>query len=202
MLHSNPALDRFLNGLEGVVAHERDQWKVVAEVEQLTKQLIANPDKGWLKDKYRRPPEGKTGVASGYGQYCLYRRGTALSVIAFCWGAGKGTPIHDHLSWGVLGFVDGLEKETRFKRLDDGSDPNRARLEEVGAYLTKAGETSHITTPQRDVHRVENPGDIPSVSIHIYGCDMGTQRRRRYDAATGAIEWYTTPHDSDEVVVS
>jgi hypothetical protein len=56
-------------------------------------------------------------------------------------------------------------------------------------------------TPQRDVHKVENPGEIPSVSIHIYGCDMGTQRRRRYDAVTGAIEWYTTPHDSDEVVV-
>ena len=49
---------------------------------------------------------------------------------------------------------------------------------------------------------MENPGDIPSVSIHIYGCDMGTQRRRRYDAATGAIEWYSTAHDSDEVVVS
>jgi len=31
---------------------------------------------------------------------------------------------------------------------------------------------------------------------------MGTQRRRRYDAETGAIEWYTTPHDSDEIVVS
>ena len=52
------------------------------------------------------------------------------------------------------------------------------------------------------MHRVENPGDTPSVSIHIYGCDMGTQRRRRYDAETGAIEWYTTPHDSDEIVVS
>jgi predicted metal-dependent enzyme (double-stranded beta helix superfamily) len=202
MLHSNPALDRFINGLEGVVGHESDQWKVVTEVELLTKQLIASPDKGWLKDKYRRPPEGKTGVAAGYGQYCLYRRGTALSVIAFCWGAGKGTPIHDHLSWGVLGFVDGLEKETRFKRLDDGSDQKRADLQEVGVYFTRAGETSHITTPQRDVHRVENPGDIPSVSIHIYGCDMGTQHRRRYDAATGAIEWYSTPHDSDEVVVS
>jgi predicted metal-dependent enzyme (double-stranded beta helix superfamily) len=202
MRHPNPALDRFIDGLEGLVARERDQWKVVAEVETLMKALIASPDRGWLKDRYRRPPEGKTGVAAGYGQYCLYRRGTELSVIAFCWGPGKGTPIHDHLSWGVLGFIDGLEQETRFKRLDDGSNPHRAELKEIGVYYTRAGETSHLVTPQRDVHRVHNPGDIPSVSVHVYGCDMGTQRRRRYDDATGAIEWYSTPHDSDEIVVA
>ena len=202
MRHSNPTLDRFINGLENVVQNERDQWKIVKAVEPLLQQLITSPDRGWLKDKYRRPPEGKTGVASGYGQYCLYRRGTALSVIAFCWGPGKGTPIHDHLSWGALGFIDGLEQETRYKRLDDGKDPKRAQLKEVGVYFTKTGETSHLVSPERDVHRVHNPGDIPSVSVHVYGCDMGTQRRRRYDLETGEITWYSTPHDSDEVVVS
>ena len=201
MRHPNPTLARFIDGLEGVVERERDQWKIVAAVEPLLQQLIASADKSWIKDKYRRPPEGKTGVAAGYGQYCLYRRGTGLSVIAFCWGPGKGTPIHDHLAWGALGFIDGLEKETRYKRLDDGTDEKRAELKEIGVYFTKTGETSHLVSPQRDVHKVENPGEIPSVSIHVYGCDMGTQRRRRYDASTGAIEWYTTPHDSDEVVV-
>ncbi|HTL27195.1 MAG TPA: cysteine dioxygenase family protein [Burkholderiales bacterium] len=202
MRHPNPALDRFIDGLEGIVGRERDQWKIVEPVQALMQQLITSPDRGWLKDKYRRPPEGKAGVASGYGQYCLYRRGTALSVIAFCWGAGKGTPIHDHLSWGVLGFVDGLEQETRYKRIDDGQDPKRAQLKEAGVYYTRTGETSHVVSPQRDVHRVHNPGDSPSVSVHVYGCDMGRQRRRRYDLETGAIEWYSTPHDSDEVVVS
>ena len=202
MRHPNSTLDSFIDSLENVVERERDPWKIVAAVEPLMRQLVANPDRGWLKDKYRRPPEGKTGVAAGYGQYCLYRRGSALSVIAFCWGAGKGTPIHDHLSWGVLGFIDGLEQETRYKRIDDGSDPGRARLQEVGVYYTRKGETSHIVSPERDVHRVHNPGDAPSVSVHVYGCDMGTQRRRRYEAQTGAIEWYTTPHDSDEVVVA
>lgn len=202
MLHPNPAMDRFINGLENVVQSERDQWKIVAAVEPLLKQLVTSSDRGWLKDKYRRPPEGKTGVASGYGQYCLYRRGTALSVIAFCWGPGKGTPIHDHLSWGALGFIDGLEQETRYKRLDDGKDPKRAQLKEIGVYLTRTGETSHLVSPERDVHRVHNPGDTPSVSVHVYGCDMGTQRRRRYDLETGEITWYSTPHDSDEIVVT
>lgn len=195
-------LDEFIRDLEAVVAAEPDQWKIVAQVEPLVQRLVTSDDLGWLKPEYRKPPEGKTGVAAGYGQYCLYRRGTELSVIAFCWGAGKGTPIHDHLSWGVLGFIDGAEMETRYKRVDDGSSESHAKLEQVGVHYTEKGRTSHVVTPSRDVHKVENPGDTPSISIHVYGCDMGRQRRRRYDAQTGQIEWYVTPHDSDEVVMA
>jgi predicted metal-dependent enzyme (double-stranded beta helix superfamily) len=196
------SMQEFIRDLEAVVGAERDQWKIVAGVEPLVQRLVTSEDLGWLKPEYRQPPPNKTGVASGYGQYCLYRRGNELSVIAFCWGPGKGTPIHDHLSWGVLGFVDGSEKETRYKRVDDGTNADSAKLQEIGVHYTEKGRTSHIVTPQRDVHKVENPGDTPSVSIHVYGCDMGRQRRRRYDAATGKIEWYVTPHDSDEIVVA
>jgi len=195
------ALNAFIRDLEATVAAERDQWKIVASVEPLVQRLVTSDDLSWLKPEYREPPKGKSGVASGYGQYCLYRRGTELSVIAFCWGPGKGTPIHDHLSWGVLGFTDGSEKETRYKRVDDGTNAGQARLQEIGVHYTEKGRTSHIVTPSRDVHKVENPGDTPSVSIHVYGCDMGRQRRRRYDPASGKIEWYVTPHDSDEVVL-
>lgn len=194
-------LKDFIQDLERIGAAERDQWKIVAQVEPLVQRLVTSEDFSWLKEEYRRPPVGKTGVAAGYGQYCLYRRGRELSVIAFCWGPGKGTPVHDHLSWGVLGFIDGSEKETRYRRVDDGSRPDFAKLEEVGVFYTKKGQTSHLITPTRDIHKVENPGDKPSVSIHVYGCDMGTQRRRRYDLETGEIEWYTTPHDSDEIVI-
>jgi len=195
------AIDEFIRDLEAIVGRERDQWKIVASVEPLVQRLVTSHDLTWLKAAYREPPKNKIGVAAGYGQYCLYRRGSELSVIAFCWGPGKGTPIHDHLSWGVLGFVDGSEKETRYRRVDDGSNAERARLEEIGVHYTEKGRTSHIVTPGRDVHKVENPGDTPSVSLHVYGCDMGRQRRRRYDPVSGKIEWYMTPHDSDEIVL-
>ncbi len=194
-------LKDFIEDLEGIVAAETDQWKIVGAVEPLVKQLVTGEDLSWLKPEYWNPPVGKIGVAAGYGQYCLYRRGTELSVIAFCWGAGKGTPVHDHLSWGVLGFIAGGEKETRYRRVDDGTNREYAKLQEIGVYQTEQGETSHLITPTRDIHKVENPGDHPSVSIHVYGCDMGRQRRRRYDVESGKIEWYTTPHDSDEIVI-
>jgi len=195
-------LGDFIHDLEATVSAEHNQLRIVERVEPLVERLVSSTDSSWLKDAYRQPPKGKSGVASGYGQYCLYRRGTALSVIAFCWAPGQGTPIHDHLSWGVLGFIDGCEKETRYRRVDDGTDPDFARLEEIGVRHTKKGQTSHIVTPGRDIHKVENPGVTPSVSIHVYGCDMGRQRRRRYDLETGRITWYLTPHDADEMVVA
>lgn len=194
-------LNNFIADLEKIVAAETDQRRIVEEVEPLLQKLIRG-DLLWLKPDYRTPPADKAGVASGYGQYCLYRRGNELSVIVFCWGPGKGTPIHDHLSWGVLGFIDGCELETRYRRIDDGTNPDHAELEEIGVFSTEQGNTSHILTPARDIHKVENPGTQPSVSIHVYGCDMGSQRRRRYDRNTGKIEWYVTRHDSDEVVLA
>jgi len=202
MMMTKPyALGGFIRDLEDIVTAEHDQARIVAGVEPLGQRLVGSDDLSWLKPEYRQLPPGKTGVASGYGQYCLYRRGTALSVIVFCWGPRQGTPIHDHLSWGVLGFIDGMEKETRYKRVDDGTNAEYAQLEEVGVHYTEKGRTSHLVTPSRDVHKVENPGDTPSVSIHVYGCDMGRQQRRRYDLQPGKIQWYTTPHDSDEIVV-
>ncbi len=185
----------FIGELEAIVAAERDQERLVAVVEPLIKQLIST-DLSWLTDEHRRLPREKTGVASGYGQHCVYRRSNALSVVVFCWGAGRGTPVHDHRTWGVLGFIEGSEKETRYRRIDGGSDPAYAKLEETGVVLTEEGQTSHIVTPNRDVHKVENPGSRPSLSLHVYGCDIGSQRRRMYDLDTGAIEWYVTPHDS------
>ncbi|MBN8767012.1 MAG: cysteine dioxygenase family protein [Thiobacillus sp.] len=202
MMMTKPyALGEFIRDLEDIVTAEHDQARIVAGVEPLVQRLVGSDDLSWLKPEYRQLPQGKTGVASGYGQYCLYRRGTALSVIVFCWGPRQGTPIHDHLSWGVLGFIDGMEKETRYKRVDDGTNAEYAQLEEVGVHYTEKGRTSHLVTPSRDVHKVENPGDTPSVSIHVYGCDMGRQQRRRYDLQSGKIQWYTTPHDSDEIVM-
>jgi len=202
MMMTKPyALGGFIRDLEDIVTAEHDQARIVAGVEPLVQRLVGSDDLSWLKPEYRQLPQGKTGVASGYGQYCLYRRGTALSVIVFCWGPRQGTPIHDHLSWGVLCFIDGMEKETRYKRVDDGTNAEYAQLEEVGVHYTEKGRTSHLVTPSRDVHKVENPGDTPSVSIHVYGCDMGRQQRRRYDLQSGKIQWYTTPHDSDEIVV-
>jgi len=97
--------EEFIAELEATIAAKREQENIVAAVEPMVKHLIST-DPSWLRDEYRRPPRDKSGPGSGYGQYCLYRRENAVSVVVFCWQAARGTPVHDHLSWGVLGFID------------------------------------------------------------------------------------------------
>ena len=126
-------LKDFIRDRESVLARERDQRTIVAQVEPLLKRLVTSGDRSWI---------------------------------------------------------------------DDGTNAKRAELQEIGVVYSNQGETSHLVTPSRDIHKVENRAATPSLSVHVYGCDMGTQRRRRYDAVTGAIEWYCTPHDSDEIVIA
>ena len=38
-----------------------------------------------------------------------------------------------------------------------------------------------------DVHRVENVGAIPSVSVHVHGADISRQTRSRYDLERRAV---------------
>jgi 3-mercaptopropionate dioxygenase len=45
-------------------------------------------------------------------------------------------------------------------------------------------------TTDDDVHAVTAVGDEPTIGIHVYGADIGTIRRRRYDPETGKVEWF------------
>lgn len=66
-----------------------------------------------------------------------------------------------------------------------------------GAHIHNGAALTQFTHAFGDIaNKVENPGSRPSLSLHVYGCDIGSQRRRKYDLDTGAIEWYVTPHDS------
>jgi predicted metal-dependent enzyme (double-stranded beta helix superfamily) len=67
-------------------------------------------EEGWL------PPEHQEGSRDGYRQHLLHvsecRR---LSVVALVWLPGQRTPIHDHVSWCVVGVYRGLERETHYR---------------------------------------------------------------------------------------
>ena len=56
--------------------------------------------------------------------------------------------------------------------------------------LKNNGDLYSLTQPQTigDIHRVINPLDQVSISIHCYGADIGRVRRHVFDPATGAIK--------------
>ena len=105
-----------------------------------------------------------------------------FSVVALVWLPGQSTPIHDHVSWCVVGVHRGEEHETVYE-LQEGE--LESHLVKRSHSITPVG-TVVALVPPGDIHHVENGGDELAVSLHIYGADigkLGSSIRRRYHLA-------------------
>ncbi|HYM40809.1 MAG TPA: cysteine dioxygenase family protein [Thermoplasmata archaeon] len=116
----------------------------------------------------------------------LYRpKDAAFSITGGAWAPGQTTPIHDHLTWAVVGVYAGEERESIYRRTDDGSDPKRATLVLASERINRKG---HVTVLGRTgIHRIDNVSTKPSHSVHVYGRDIGSLERHAYDPVTGEI---------------
>ena len=95
---------------------------------------------GWLPDRYARP-DLESGMGGGIGQYALYRAPDgSLCLFSLVIPPGSRTPVHDHLAWGLVGIYRGQQDETIYRRLDDGSEEGRARLEVQQEQRLDAGQ--------------------------------------------------------------
>ncbi|MET9273301.1 cysteine dioxygenase family protein [Kribbella sp. NPDC003557] len=97
----------------------------------------------------------------------------SFSVIAVVWRPGQLTRIHDHVTWCVVGVLQGIEHEELFD----------ADLRLVGESDNRVGEVSAFAPPG-DIHRVHNTYAETAISLHIYGTDVtriGSSVRRYYD---------------------
>ena len=127
----------------------------------------------WLPDAYAQPSPER------YQQFLLYADARQrFSVVSFVWGPGQQTPIHDHTVWGLIGVLRGAELAAPYARRDDGSlhqTGDEARLE--------AGDVEAVSPSVGDIHRVRNAyEDRTSISIHVYGANIGAVRRSTYSA--------------------
>ena len=102
----------------------------------------------------------------------------SFSVVALVWRPGQITPIHDHVTWCVIGVLQGAEYEELFALRDGGTV-----LEQVGTNAGAPGDVSGFAPPG-DIHRVRNRGTEVAISLHVYGADisrLGSSVRRVYD---------------------
>jgi predicted metal-dependent enzyme (double-stranded beta helix superfamily) len=176
------ALVDFIDAAESVVRQVLKPSDTVVAIEPLLRRLVTELD--WLEQKYRRAIRDKA-----YAQYLLYRPADhAFSVVSFVWNPGQGSPIHDHCTWGVIGQYEGEEEEHRFRIIDN-------RLEPIGVVLARPGDVSHVYPPSRDIHQILNRSATPTVSIHIYGGDIGSQRRHSYDPNTASMQDFISGYD-------
>ena len=113
----------------------------------------------------------------GYTQHILHVDPPGrFSVAALVWLPGQQTPVHDHVSWCVVGVCRGCERETLYAAGADGL------LRETGRRRNQAGSVSALRPPG-DIHRVACHGHQTTVSLHVYGADLaalGSSIRRCY----------------------
>ncbi|MGH8186891.1 MAG: hypothetical protein ACREUC_10035 [Steroidobacteraceae bacterium] len=142
---------------------------------------------GWLPEQYAEP-DAKSGMGGGIGQYALYRaEDGSLCLFSLVIPPGASTPVHDHLAWGVIGVYRGRQEETIYRRLDDGRDERRARLEVARQQVVQAGEFYTLLPPTDDIHFVKTVSDVPSVSIHLLANDTACVWRHRFDPSEGVV---------------
>lgn len=158
-----------------------DEARILAQGERLLADLVARDD--WLPDECTHPhPEY-------YQQYLLHcapdRR---FSVVSFVWGPGQSTPIHDHTVWGLIGMLRGSETEESFTVGKPGEP-----LHSAGTVRLEPGMVGKVSPTIGDVHRVSNAyDDRVSISIHVYGADIGQVSRNVYDRTTGQAKAFVS----------
>jgi predicted metal-dependent enzyme (double-stranded beta helix superfamily) len=163
----------FLSALAaGADEHGDNERRRLPGVIGAVRSLIAFDD--WLDDEFAEPDPVR------YRQYLLYcdpqRR---FSVVSFVWGPGQSTPIHDHTTWGVIGMLRGAEISEGFE-IQDGRPI--ASLQE----RLEPGQVAAVSPTLGDIHRVRNAyEDRASVSIHVYGGDIGAIERHVYPPEGG-----------------
>ncbi|VTU16267.1 putative metal-dependent enzyme of the double-stranded beta helix superfamily protein [Variovorax sp. PBL-E5] len=169
-------LDPFVAAVTAAVERCADEAQLLDRLEHAMRQLVAADD--WL------PAERAQPHPQHYQQYLLHcDPQQRFSVVSFVWGPGQQTPIHDHTVWGVIGMLRGAEIGQHYRRTPRGMQaegtPERLNPGDVAAVSPRIG----------DIHRVSNAfDDRVSVSIHVYGTDIGRLTRHVFDPQTGAVK--------------
>ncbi len=169
--------DEFVSGISGmtrIVEEERAEERILARATPLLRSLIANDD--WIEEKHTIPGPDI------HRQYLLHRDPRERSsVISFVWGPGQQTPVHDHTVWGLVGVMRGAE------RCEEYTLDAQGRARALGhEHTLLAGQIEAVSQTVGDMHLVANAlADGPSISIHVYGADIGRVKRHWYDPATG-----------------
>jgi 3-mercaptopropionate dioxygenase len=162
-------LRRFVGEIAALVDSGVHEAALLEQGAQALRELIAVDD--WLPDAYVQP------CAERYQQFLLYADARQrFSVVSFVWGPGQQTPIHDHTVWGLIGVLRGAELAAPYARNDDGT------LRQTGAEVRlEAGDVEAVSPRIGDTHRVRNAyDDRTSISIHVYGANIGAVRRSTY----------------------
>jgi predicted metal-dependent enzyme (double-stranded beta helix superfamily) len=107
-------------------------------------------------------------------------------VLAIVFPEGTSSGVHHHGCWGVIGYRQGGDEETRYRATRDEGD--RAELEEASRHIWHQGDVTYLLPDHGEGwHRVRNPGPGDGVSVHVL-CRLPADHPHRFwDRSSGAV---------------
>ncbi len=167
-----PAFRKFVEDVRSAVQGGLDDHAVGTMVADLLRPLLGRED--FLALAELAP------TTCDYCQHVLHvEEDGSFSVVALVWLPGQSTPIHDHVSWCVVGVHRGEESETVYTLAGENGTLHLL----PGGHQVNPGGSVAALIPPGDIHRVANAGQETAVSVHVYGADiraLGSSIRRRY----------------------
>jgi predicted metal-dependent enzyme (double-stranded beta helix superfamily) len=150
------SLDQYVADLRQIAAETADEDEILRRVGPLAQRFVA--DRSWLQPKHY-----EADTEQGFGVHLLH----------------EGTPPHDHGTWAVVAGVDGVERNVRYNRIDDGSRDDYAELEVKHEFDAHEGEL--VCMRSGGIHKVTNETDEVTLSVHTYGRHVNYTNRSQFD---------------------
>ncbi len=157
MQHEGYGLQEFIQDVDGTVRGYPSESEILLHLKPVLEKLVSSP--------VSVPAKAFTPRKDRFAMNLLQMpEDEAYSIIGGIWHPGQTTPIHDHLTWALIGVYEGEEREALFRRTDDGSNPKLAKIQQVSERVHKKG---HVTV-------------------------LGHTGRHSYDPATGEISKFVS----------
>jgi predicted metal-dependent enzyme (double-stranded beta helix superfamily) len=143
-------------------------------VQRALRRAVAS--QGLLTGEFRAPRAGcyaRHTIASDPGG-----RFTVLSIV---WAPGQFSPPHAHDTWCAYAVAENTLTETLFD-----FDPTSGKAIPADVSRRAPGYACFAPAGLEQIHRLGNAGDVPAISLHVYGVEgarVGTHVNRLMDVA-------------------
>ena len=115
-------------------------------------------------------------TGSGGNALQAFYRAPNLSLLKVRFPNGRRTPPHNHGTWAAILVLEGSERNSLYKRNDDGSLTFERSLD------LSAGDV--VFMPADAVHVAECTSATPAIGLHVYGGNVLGLERSMWDPDT------------------
>jgi predicted metal-dependent enzyme (double-stranded beta helix superfamily) len=167
---------------------EREQGVTRASLDAIKAELLslAAQESLFPAAEFPPPPPGEKGSK----RYLLQEESDGrFAIYMLALNPGNESKPHDHTTWAVVTAVEGQELNRVYRRVDDGTEAGRAKLELAREVMVEPG--TGIALMPEDIHSIHTSGTQPTRHLHCYGLALERlDQRQGYDMEQGTVQPY------------